>query len=488
MLRCKALFIIVLFPGFSAFFAGLFDASLRAQPAAAPLTLAGAVDAALDANPEVRRAREQIDEFNLRVRSVRADALPKLAFAGAFQRTRDPGLRNSPFFSRLAAGGEPLPPGALDAFYFGTYSYQFEVEQPVYQFGRVGHALEAARQELQGVQADVRVVENRVSLDAAQAYFDLLLARARREVLESEREARERQLRQVNDQLELGEATRLDSLQAGVALANLRPEVLMADNAIRVALTRLNETLGRAPLEPFQPAEELIDDGNPPELPDVDALLALAGANRPELQRYALSRRVLEEAEGVIRADTLPEISARASVGINSFQMQNLARAELHGWNVGVNFRWTLFDGQRTSATIGQYRSQRRQSQLEEQAFRARLARDLERSVGDWRQALATIEVAGLAVGQGAEARRVAEELFSLGAATFLNVLDAERALRQAELARLQAHHSARSALAEIKTLIGLRPDAPDSALASSAAPALPGSLLPGSFTFSHAR
>ena len=66
-------------------------------------------------------------------------------------------------------------------------------------------------------------------------------------MLEAEREARERQLQQVSDQLEFGEATRLDLLQAQVALANLRPEVLSADNAIRVALMRLNETLGRDP-------------------------------------------------------------------------------------------------------------------------------------------------------------------------------------------------------------------------------------------------
>jgi outer membrane protein TolC len=458
--------------------------SVEAQPAVAPLTLSGALDAALEANPDVRRAREQVDEFNMRVRSVRADALPRLDFAGAFQRTRDPGLRNSPFFSRLAASDEPLPPGALGAFYFGTYFYQLEVEQPVYQFGRVGHALAAAQQELQGVQTDVRSVENRVALEVAQAYFDLLLAKARREVLDAERQARERQLQQVNDQLELGEATRLDSLQAGVALANLRPEVLIADNAIRVALTRLNETLGREPVEPFEPAEALVLAGNPPDLPEVEALLALAATNRPELRRFALSRRVLEEAEGVVRADVRPEISARASLGINSFQLQNLGRAELHGWNVGVNFRWTLFDGQRTSATIGQYRSQRRQSQLEEQAFRARLARDLERAAGDWRQARETIEVAGLAVEQGAEARRVAEELFSLGAATFLNVLDAERALRQAELVRLQAHHGARTALAEIKTLVGLRPDVPDTALAEGQAPVRPAAPLPAAFVF----
>jgi outer membrane protein len=431
------------------------------------VTLGAAVDVALDANYDVRQAREQIQEFNLRVRAVRAGALPTVDLAAGLQRTRDPGLRNSPFFSRFTAGGEPLPPGALDAFYFGTYFYQLEIEQPVYQFGRLGHALAAAREELQGVETDVRGVENRVAFAVAEAYYDLLLARARRDVLDAERAARERQLQQVRDQLELGEATRLDALQAGVALANLRPEELVADNTIRLALTRLNETLGRPALAPFEPADVLALPASMPELPGADDLLALAAGQRPELRRYALSRRVLEEAEGVTRADLRPDVSARATIGINSFQLDNLARPALHGWTFGMNVRWTLFDGHRTQATRGQYRSQQRQLQLEEQAFRARLARDLERAAGNWHQAVATVDVARLAIDQAEEARRVAEELFGLGAATFLDVLDAERALRQAELSRVMASHGALVALAEVKTLVGLRPDAPDTQLAS---------------------
>jgi outer membrane protein len=441
----------------------------HAQPAGA-LTLTGAIEAALEGNPEVRRAREQVTELGLRVRSVRADALPKLDVVAALQRTRDPGLRNSQFFSRLPTGGEPLPPGALDPFHAGAYLYQVEVEQPIYQFGRVGHALEAARQELSGVQTDVRVVENRVAFEVARAYYDLLLARERLRVLAAERAARERQLRQVRDRFEIGEATRLDRLQAEVALANLRPEVLTAENTIRVALTRVNETLGRAPLEPFEPVESLAAPAGRPELPDAAGLLNVASSERPELRRYRLTRRVLEEAEGVTRADVRPEISARASLGINSFQLDNLTRPSFHNWTMGVNVRWTLFDGHRTASTIEQYRSQRRQSQLEEETFRARLASDLERSTGDWRQALETIDVAGLAVEQAREMRRVAEEVFELGAATFLDVLDAERALRQAELSRLQASHAALLARAEIKALVGLRPDAPDTALAGTGA------------------
>ena len=174
-----------------------------------------------------------------------------------------------------------------------------------------------------------------------------------------------------------------------------------------------------------------------------------------------------------MRWDRLPssrpptKSGARATLGISSFSPDNLVRPAFHGWTVGVNARWTLFDGSRTSATIGQYRSQRRQSELEEESFRSRLARDLERASGDWRQALELVEVGALAVEQSREARRVAEELFALGAATFLNVLDAERAVRQAELSQLQAYHAARLALAEVKMLVGLQPDAPDAMLLS---------------------
>jgi outer membrane protein TolC len=452
--------------------AALSTPRATAAQTAEQLTLQDAVNLALAANPEVRRAREQVSEFRMRVRATRAGALPKLDLVVSLQQNRDPGLRNSQFFSRLPSLGGPVPSDALGAFHTGTYFYQVELEQPLVQFGRVSHALEAARQETQGVETDVEAVENRVALDVARAYYDLLLARERLSVLAAERAVRERQVRLVRDRLEIGEATRLDRLQAEVSLANLQPEVLTAESSIRVARVRLNETMGRAPHDAFEPAEDLVSPGSPVEPAGLPGLMSLADANRAELRRYELTRRVLQEGEAVVRADLRPEISARASLGINSYKADNLLRPSFHNWTAGITMRWPLFDGHRTGSAVGQLRSQRRQSLLEEETFRARLARDLERASGDLGQARKTIEVATLALEQAREAQRVAEELFNVGAATFLDVLDAERALRQAELARLQAHHAASTALAELKGLVGLRADAPDSVLAQAVTPA----------------
>ncbi len=428
---------------------------------APPLTLTEAVQRAIDSNPDVLRAREQIEEFRLQVRSARSEALPTVDLIATLQRTRDPGLRNSQFFSRLG----PLPAEALEPFFFGTYFYRVDVEQPVYEFGRVGHALEAARKELEGVEADVRSVENQIARDVALAYYDLLLARERRVVYESQLRTRERQLRFVTDRMELEDATRLDLLTSQVSVANLRPNIIDADNTIRVAQARLNETMGRSISTPVEPLAPLVVSDPLPALPPVAALMAVAGDLRPELRRFELDRDVLTEAHAVTRSDTLPKVTANATVGLNSFAFGNLTKPSFHNWTAGVTVRWTLFDGFKTSSAMAQFESQRRQSQFLEEAFRAALERDLERVVGDWARSLETIDVTRLTVEQASEAERVAAESFQWGAATVLDVLQSQEALQQAELSQVTANHGALTALAELKALVGLRADSPDGLL-----------------------
>ena len=179
----------------------LAPAARGADEPSVSLTVGKAVDLALTQNPRVLGAREKMFEFGQLVRQVRGDALPRLESTVSVRRNRDPGLRNSPFFSRLLEGPEPIPAEALQPFFFTNYLWQLDLEQPVYTFGRVQHALEAARHELEGVRLDIRGVENLVSRDVALACYDFLLADQRLEVLATERRARERQLQQVEDRV-----------------------------------------------------------------------------------------------------------------------------------------------------------------------------------------------------------------------------------------------------------------------------------------------
>jgi len=440
-----------------------------ADPSPDRLSLSQAIEQALAANPEVRVAREQVAEFRLQVREVRSEALPKLDLTLSAQHSRDPGLRNSPSFKELA---EFLPPEALEPLSFSTYAYRLDLEQPLFTFGRVSHALKVARQELSGVETDARAVENMVARDVALAYYDLLLATKRLSVLETERAARERQLEKVEARLALEDATRLDVLNARVALANLKPQILAAETGVHVARVRLNELMGRPVSEPVTPADSLDLPSPGPQIPGADTLAAAAAQARPELLRFAISRRGLKEARGVYRADVLPRVTGNASFGVSSYRAGNLGDFGFRSWMVGASMTWKLFDGLRTQSTLARLRSQVKQSQLREEAFRASLERELAQAVGEWERGLEAVSAAEVAVDQAHEAESLAEESFKWGAATVLDLLEAERAVREAELTLAQGRHAALTALASIKHLVGLRADENLEAGLSSQAPA----------------
>ncbi len=428
------------------------------------LNLTTAVEYALAANPKVKRAREKVAEFEQLKRQARSEALPKVDAFLSLNQTRDPGLRNSPFFSKIIEGGE-IPPEALLPFKFTNYIWQFDIEQPIYTFGRVSSALRGARDELNGVYLDVREAENELSRDVARACYGYLLAKAQLRVLESEKAARERQLEHVQVRFELEDATRLDLLQAQVTLANLRPEILAAENNLQIAVAVVNDALGRPVDTPFDITVPLVLPERIPEVAGPRELLLAADDNRPELLRFQIDRKVLDAQVGITQSNVLPQISANASFGVTTFAPENLAKIGFRTWAAGIVMRWTLFDGLKTNAEVKAIRSRISQNQLQEDSFRSELAMELERSTGTWVRALEAIEVAQFAVEQATEAQRVAEETYQYGAATTLDLLEAQRALRESEFNLASAAHAALVALSELKYLVGFRADVPVSGL-----------------------
>jgi outer membrane protein TolC len=230
--------------------------------------------------------------------------------------------------------------------------------------------MRAAKEESTGVSLDVREVENRIAYDVVRACYAYLLARKNLEVLESERASRQRQLEQVQARFDLEDATRLDVLRARVALANLAPEVLAAENRLQVSIASVNNTLGRPIDAPVEVAAELALEEPYPKVLRPEALLEIATLNRPQLRRYAIDRRVLEARIGVAASEVKPQIRANASFGVNTFATSNVSDLALHTWSAGFTFDWQLFDGFRTKSQTGVLRSQIAQNQYDESAYK----------------------------------------------------------------------------------------------------------------------
>ncbi len=437
-------------------------------------TIAQAVEVATLLHPEVRRLNEQLAETPVLRRAAMAPYLPQLDLDLQAAQTRDPGFRNSPFFSRLIedpdaaagfGGGDPSEFGG--AFTFGTYMWNLSLSQTLWSFrlppARRGVALQEAL-----IQADIEEAQNRIARDTATRLYAYLLGLRTREVLARAVETRERGLSLARDRLDLGADSRLAVLRARVDLSRLRRQLADAEDALALERAGINALVGRDQNKEIEVLDELVLPEPLPRVFPAAALMELAGQERPALRRFGLDREVLAAEMSLAAADSRPEVRANASWGINTFTFENTYDLELHNWNAGVSLDWTLFDGLGSRSRIASLRSRQTQNEWEQNEYESTLEVLLRDATRDWQAALNAIEEATLAIEEAAEAERVAREELAAGVATPFLVLDTEQARREVALERTTHTRDALAALAELKFLVGHPANAPHSVIADT--------------------
>lgn len=441
-------------------------------------TIEQAVEVASVLHPEIRRRRERLAEYPSLVRAARADYLPQLDLTLQAAQTRDPGFRNSPFFSRLLddpgaaeaggfGGGDPSTFGG--AFTFGTYLWNFQLNQTLWSF-RFRPAMDAVDIGRAIATSELNEAENRIARDTAARLYAYLLGQRTREVLARALETRERGLELARARLELGAGARLEVLRERVAVSRLRRQLADAEEALRVERAGVNALVGRGQDREIEVLDRLaLPDPLPRVLPPA-ALMEIATLRRPQLRRHALDREQLTAERRLTSADSLPVVRANASYGINTFTLENTYDFGLHNWNAGVTLTWSLFDGLGVGSRLESLRSQETQAEWEQVEFESTLEVRLRGASANWSGALAALEEAALALEEAAEAERVAGEERDAGAATGYWVMEAAQARREVELELAQHTHDALAALAEMKFLVGYPAHAPHSVIADSPA------------------
>ena len=439
-------------------------------------TISQAVDVASELHPEVRLNRERLAEFPSLVREARSPYLPQLDLNLQVAQTRDPGFRNSPFFSRLidspdGSDGFPFGGGGGDfggAFTFGTYLWNLQASQVLWSFG-LRPALRGVEVGRMRVEADLEEVQNRVARDTVTRLYSWLLGLRTRDVLQQAVETGERGLELARDRLELGAGARLDVLRARVQLSRLRRQLSDAEDALTVERAGINALVGREQSKAIEVLDGLeLPDPLPRVLP-AEALMELAVQQRPTLRQFALDRELLDAETSLARADARPEIRASASYGINTFTLENTYDLQLHNWNAGVTLSWNLFDGFGSGSRVASLRSRVTQNDWEQNEYESTLEVTLRNATANWQAALTAIEEATLALEEAIEAERVASEELTAGAATTYLVMETAQARRDVELERAQHTHDALNALAELKYLVGYPANAPHSVISDTA-------------------
>ena len=424
--------------------------TLTGNAFAQALSRADAVAQALSLNPTVKLSLEQVALLEGRIIEARADALPDITWNTLAMRSRDPGLLNSPNF-------DEFPPEFRDALRplpGNAFSTTADVRQTLFSF-KLGKALEAARIARTAGDQDTQRARQLTALDAIRAYNQLLFAMEQLRVIRTNVQSKQTHVDYARNRRTAGVATELEVLRAEVDLENARAELLRAENEVSGARALLNTVMLRPTSTPVVPTDTLTVV---PFAAEFDAAVKEALTARPELQLLRTQERVQALLVDVTAANMKPSVDFTGSYGFAVRRPKNLFDPDFSRWSAAVSVRVPLFDGKRTAGRVAQALAQRNTVTHQIAALENQIRLEVQSAFDALALADRTMQASELNVAQARRAAEMTEANYKLGAATQLDVVDAQQSLRQAENIRNQAMYMHANARATLRFVMGRDP------------------------------
>jgi outer membrane protein TolC len=286
-----------------------------------------------------------------------------------------------------------------------------------------------------------------VAVAAAQAYLAVIAARRQIDVADRARATARAHFDYADRRVQAGAGSLLNRLRAeqAVTAAELQLE------SARLALRRAQEALGVA-----LAADGPIDAGGEPALDTPAAVDEAAwSASRPDLVTQLAVRRAAERIVQTYWREWVP-------LPVLSFEPQVIAPSGLfqpsRTWRFSVSMVQPIFDGgsRRATRRVGETAVETSKLTFESLALQARSeVRMAQEAIASFERSLSA---ARTAVVQATEVLRITTTAFEVGATTNIEVIDAQRALRDAENAAASIEDSARRARLDLLVAIGRFP------------------------------
>ncbi len=402
------------------------------------MTLEDALARGAEVSPRLAEARAREAAADAMLTARRASALPSVTATSGYTRT-----------NHVDEVTIPLPGGGTRVLFTDitdNYRARGELSLPIYSFGRVGAALDAARADVHAAASDREAATADVRLDVARAYWTLVMARETVRVLEQSLERTDAWVGDVKARVDAGVLPPNDVLSAQAQRARQSVRLIQARHEASMAELDLARLTGVAPGTPITPATAA---GTPLagiaelEAAGEDALVERALRSRPETAALASRSDSLRSSATVARAGTRPYLAGVAAVEPARPNPRFVPPTDRWrtSWNLGVTFTWPLFDSGRSAAEAVALDQQAAAIDARRADVEGLLGIEVRQRIRDMLTARASIAAAAEGVAAASEARRVVEERFRAGVATSTDVLDAQVAALDAEVehTRLQA-------------------------------------------------
>ncbi len=452
-------------------------------------TLNQAILTALQRNPALLNAEQEIKRTRGVIIQVRAQVLPQVTARGNFEWT-DPHLQGARIFGPSTTGTTTTPgttTGGAASLIEALPSQVREVQTPLAAPSPTPAIISTAEQsdvsytisvlgtqlifngtswpQIRGTffQRDSAYFAFRNILDQLIAtvktqFYQIVVNRELVSVNEQSVHLLEAQLKDQQNRFEAGTVPRFNVLQAEVALYNQLPQLITAQNNLRIAKIVLAKTLGLdfQPRRGESPPLEVVG-----EMPYIPRTISLANAielgkeRRPFLKQARAN--VLNQKEQVRAAagQWLPTITTTGGGEWISSPINSSWHDISKGWLATVQGSLPIWDSGAIAGQVIQQRALLFEAKNTYDDDVRQVELEIQQAYSNLRQFREQVQSQEKNVEQAEEALRLAKARLDAGAGVQLDVLNAQVQLLTAQSTRLQALFGYNSSLAEFDRVTG---------------------------------
>ncbi len=448
------------------------------------LALDGAIDMALRSSRDLEIARLGLEVAEEQVSEAWGEVYPTIDLSTTYSRNLSPAVSFLPalIFDPTASPDELIP------IQFGAdnvWANSVSVEQPIFRasaFIGVGAAGTFRAFQEEGVRSALHQVVTRVRV----LYYELLLAQEQARLID-------RSVRRVVQSLEetralnrAGLASDYDVLRLEVELANVEPQLRLAQNQLgrteRQLVTELDlpaETtvqvegsLAEIDLEPGATNTEAnarilslvgVEVPATVTMDDLDRLYEEARLTNAGVRQAGLNVELRNTELRLEQAEYLPQIALFGSYDIQAQQngradFFGAGRDRTYGRSAGLRVTLPIFSGLQRAARVDQRRVGLRSAEVSRSLAEDHLRDDLRTVLEDADEARLRAQSQRLAVEQARRGFEIASAQYREGLGSQLELTDAEVALRQSEFNYAQGVFDYLSARARLDEAVGVVP------------------------------
>ena len=383
-------------------------------------TLAELIDLAEQHNPETRIAWQNAKARAAVLGIARSALYPTLVAVALANTTRARILFNSEFVRQT----------------YGVFQPQLHVDYLIFDFGGRSGAIDAAKADLLAADFAFNDTHRKIIYQVSAAYYSLLNEVGQQGAAEASLKNAQAVQEDAEDRLANGLATKPDVLEATAATAQAEYDLQAVLGAEDIAQGDLATVLSLDPETKIQ-----IENINslPPSsdlTQSVEQAIDRAFDQRPDLKEQIARLREAEADLKQARSSYFPSLAFSGDGGTQRQygQQDQLPSAYTSGevWNVGLELKWTIFDGTRREHQISEATAERSQAQAAIDALRDEIANEVWAAYSNVKTAQRQRQAAEALVLAANQSYAAARESYQYGVRNLLDVVSAQKALAQA--------------------------------------------------------